>query len=584
MKDLTLYSSINVFVGPRDALQMIPEINRHYALIFETNPRGQIIEATYGDPMGNFQSIEINIKPDKLSEFNRLANDSTAACKLMHLQPAQIQNFFPKLLSNVIKTEQDYAQQFFAADSNKNKKFSRKQSGLSHSYLYDPELGVIQLANKDECRVVWSESVPTPDIFYNLPKNTVGAYVVVNRDVYYIDNKPNALPEKISSRIDLPVFEPYRLTTQGLPASVINTLPPQARPTVHSKRYGKGAVGTVKPSQANLLGGETNIASKIQKLTSDSKTIQHEADILYDLKLGSKTLRVYNGKVVLHMRAKGQSLPKLLSNASLETKIDYAIKFLIAVNDLHTGVNSRTHQKYAHRDLKPDNILVDKDGHLTLIDYGLSTTVLDTKNALPAGTLRYAPLDQAVIDRYAREDSLSDSETNESVVNFDDDELATDNATDNAINDQLPADWLDCLYRPWLCSTTNYLQDDKVAALRTIYNPSKKPGASIFNTQEFGLLPQYIQQLFDSSKVSRVLARRDVTEEFLAAALIRYQQNPNVPERELDALSLNPQEQQQIIMKYQLQANQPNSPAVTDTEDLSSSSSEKTQPPQGPKK
>ncbi len=59
---------------------------------------------------------------------------------------------------------------------NKEIKFNRKQSGLSHSYLNDSQLGVIQSANKAECRVVWSKTVPTQDVFENLPANTSAAY------------------------------------------------------------------------------------------------------------------------------------------------------------------------------------------------------------------------------------------------------------------------------------------------------------------------------------------------------------------------------------------------------------------------
>ncbi len=44
----------------------------------------------------------------------------------------------------------------------------------------------------------------------------------------------------------------------------------------------------------------------------------------------------------------------------------YLSEMLTAVDVLHK-------LGYIHRDLKPDNFLIDKDGHIKLIDFGLST-------------------------------------------------------------------------------------------------------------------------------------------------------------------------------------------------------------------
>ena len=42
----------------------------------------------------------------------------------------------------------------------------------------------------------------------------------------------------------------------------------------------------------------------------------------------------------------------------------YMAELIIAIDSIHK-------MNYIHRDIKPDNILIDKDGHLKLSDFGL---------------------------------------------------------------------------------------------------------------------------------------------------------------------------------------------------------------------
>ena len=60
----------------------------------------------------------------------------------------------------------------------------------------------------------------------------------------------------------------------------------------------------------------------------------------------------------------------------------FAAEVLVALESLHK-------REFIYRDLKPDNILVDTNGHLKLIDFNLSTTVDDFSDSI-CGTPEYA--------------------------------------------------------------------------------------------------------------------------------------------------------------------------------------------------
>ncbi|WP_395168349.1 kinase [Piscirickettsia salmonis] len=81
---------------------------------------------------------------------------------------------------------------------------------------------------------------------------------------------------------------------------------------------------------------------------------------------GSKYYQVY--------QFLGTPLDKFLSENTLseEQKYDLAISLAREVHYFHAGTYSHTETQYAHLDIKPDNVCVDKDLNAHLIDYGLS--------------------------------------------------------------------------------------------------------------------------------------------------------------------------------------------------------------------
>ena len=50
----------------------------------------------------------------------------------------------------------------------------------------------------------------------------------------------------------------------------------------------------------------------------------------------------------------------------------YAAELVLAIESVHK-------LNYIHRDLKPDNVLIDKEGHLKLSDFGLSKKIVNKK-------------------------------------------------------------------------------------------------------------------------------------------------------------------------------------------------------------
>lgn len=610
MRDLAEYSGINVFIGTPTSLHQIPAANRANAIFMHFNNLSKLIETVYYDALGNairipHENQDINESIGKLSLLakKRGVDLDLESAQMLHLNPTQIQEVFPSLLDNYIYTEEKYAQIFF--DNHPNEKFSRKTSGLEHSYINDAEEGIVQLTNKTEIRVMWSKTIPTQNIFANLPDNTSGAYVVVQpqKDVspvlYYLDKKDGAVAQEVTKKPDLVFFNAYRFNNQGLSKEDLEYIPKTLHQTDKTNVYGSGGMARVKKSTVKTAVS-TKFATKIQKLKKEGRfksqkgsardsqitRIQKEARILSDLQLGSADVQISGDKAYMQMQAKGTPLSKKLASATSSQKLDYAIKFLISVDRLHTGTgpverSSLTHTPYAHRDLKPANVLVDEFGELTLIDYGLSTPNITNKTEESGGTLFYAPLDQNIINYYSKTDFPQIYETsnspelakNDSKISIDDEleDWTTDVETDELTKDvqtekvqstedksSLPPNWNFCLGDPEICLTANYLEDDKIAALRTIYTscPIATEEDSIFNDEDFADLPEPIREILNTDTIAPLLSpeRRQETESFFAAVLIMYQKNPNKKNEEyksmIEGLRQHPALQQAEITAY----------------------------------
>lgn len=626
MRNLSEYSGINVFIGTPDSLQEIPAISKHYALTISVDEQGKISGLDYYDPVQGKQtvplgSIDIDLVMQQINELaaRRSIDLTQDSCQMLHFRPDDIQEILPNLFDHYIRPDIEYAQAFFAAHP-EEVKFNRKASGLSHSYLHDPSLGEIQSENKKECRLVWNATIPTQTIFENLPINTSGVYVVVPQSkdnpqsqLFYLPKGDATTQAKlVSTPSNLEVYEMYKLNNQGLTKEDLEYFPKQLHLPDADNVYGAGNFARVKKTAVKVAGdNHIGLAGKIQKLkkgdkfgtklggrTEEIAKLKREADIIYDLDLGSSEVLIREDKAHMHMFAKGIPLNKKTPNANLDKKLDYAIQFLLAVDRLHSGEASKTDTPYAHRDLKPANVLVDENDHITLVDYGLTTPDIVSKTEMPGGTIFYAPLDQEVINHYTKRgepiaqqsdiilseggtdqekitswmdsNQVSDDEVEEWDQVSDDEEvdewdlgtMKDDKPLEQASDahaTQFPKNWTFCLGDSSKCITQNYLEDDKIAALRTVYCscPLAEDEDSILTTQNFEHLPLPIQELLDSSRIAPLLSpeRRSETEGFFAAVLLFYKKNPFLADIEyqqmINRIRDNPSIQRAIIAQNQ---------------------------------
>ena len=90
----------------------------------------------------------------------------------------------------------------------------------------------------------------------------------------------------------------------------------------------------------------------------------------------------------------GRSLAKVLAEAPPgEAPLDEARVLAIAANVVG-ALNAAHHAGLVHRDLKPDNIMIDEDGSAKVIDFGLATHAGQVTTDVAVGTFVYAAPEQ----------------------------------------------------------------------------------------------------------------------------------------------------------------------------------------------
>ena len=174
----------------------------------------------------------------------------------------------------------------------------------------------------------------------------------------------------------------------------------------------KGSFGKVYHIE-NINTGE-KLLVKTESRDTKSKTLEHEAKVITHLKKCDNVVKLIwyghdSNNNYLVMNNLGKSLMQVIKRKksfSLNTCSSLFIKGLNILQNVHnSGI--------IHRDIKPDNFVIDKNNGLWLIDFGLSKSYLKKKehyeyceNKSFVGTTRYASINVHDGINYSRRDDI----------------------------------------------------------------------------------------------------------------------------------------------------------------------------------
>jgi len=127
----------------------------------------------------------------------------------------------------------------------------------------------------------------------------------------------------------------------------------------------------IKKNEIEHIRAERSVLSKSSnKWIIDLKCSFHDEDFLY------LVMEYLPGGDLMNMLIKKDIF-------SVEEARFYIAETILAVEYVHS-------LGYVHRDIKPDNILLDKDGHIKLTDFGLCTSIVE-EPALPIEQISNKP-------------------------------------------------------------------------------------------------------------------------------------------------------------------------------------------------
>ncbi|TCN01940.1 serine/threonine-protein kinase [Paenibacillus sp. BK033] len=162
-------------------------------------------------------------------------------------------------------------------------------------------------------------------------------------------------------------------------------------------KLGSGGMGDVYAAEDSKLQGKLR-AIKV----TDSERASEEARVLMRLNhpnlphiMDSFTLTDYGAEAIVMDYIHGVTLGELFSRHNRELSFGEVLRLALPICSALVYLHSQF-PPIVHRDLKPSNIMVEHNGHVRLIDFGIakSRTVLQTLTTMKLGTPGFAAPEQ----------------------------------------------------------------------------------------------------------------------------------------------------------------------------------------------
>src|SRR5262252_5025458 len=157
---------------------------------------------------------------------------------------------------------------------------------------------------------------------------------------------------------------------------------------------GSGGMGEVYRARDHRLGRDVAVkilpasfaadADRLRRFEQEARAVAalNHPNILAVHDIGQQDSTPY----IVSELLEGESLRAILARGPLSHRkaIDYSIQIAHGLAAAHS-------KDIAHRDLKPDNIFVTRDGRIKILDFGLAKTVVSDHEATRIATMTSSP-------------------------------------------------------------------------------------------------------------------------------------------------------------------------------------------------